>query len=135
MTVVVVQSDDLAAWIGLAGVVVGVVLTEGFDWLKSRRAEQRQKRQELLRAGDELAQASTAVADLFRQAGNSVNELPWIEALNARQSALMRAHRTIREAGVKEIDDAADEIVAATQQSGNAVPFDRFRDAVQRAKL
>jgi hypothetical protein len=135
MTVVVVQSDELAAWIGVAGVVVGVVLTAGIDWWKSRRAEQKQKRKELIRAGDELAQASAAVAELSRLAGNSANEVPWIEALNARQSAIIRAHRTIREAGVKEIDDAADEIVAATQHSGNAIPFDLFRDAVLKAKL
>jgi hypothetical protein len=49
-TVVVLQSDELGAWIGVAGVAVGVVLAAGIDWWRSRRAERKQKRLELLRA-------------------------------------------------------------------------------------
>ena len=58
MTIVVVQPDELGPWLGVAGVTVGVVLTAGIDWLRTRRAERKQMRHDLLRAGSEVAAAA-----------------------------------------------------------------------------
>jgi membrane glycosyltransferase len=148
-TVVVVQSDDLAAWIGVAGVVVGVVLSTSIDAWRSRRADRKQKREALIRAGGELAQSAAALAKAERAAGPHKNEPPWIEAIDARANAMAAAGQTIRLAGDKTLDDASLEIVtvamgqmpegdpAATtaylKELGDKITA--FGDAVRKAKL
>jgi sugar phosphate isomerase/epimerase len=148
-TVVVVQSDELAAWIGVAGVVVGVVLTAGIDTWRSRRAERKQQRDALIRAGGELARAATALAKAERAAGSHRNEAAWIEAIDARANAMADAGQTIRLAGEEALDEAALRIVAvALREMPEADPdatsayvtelggeVARFTAAVRHAKL
>ena len=91
-SIVVVQSDDLAAWIGVAGVVVGVVLSTGLDWWRSRRAKRAAARQELLRAGNELYSATAARTAVVNAAGDAIGEPAWVLVVaqfQAAQSAAM----------------------------------------------
>jgi len=148
-SVVVVQSDDLAAWIGLAGVVVGVVLSTSIDSWRSRRADRKQTREALIRAGGELARAAAALAKAERAAGPHKNEPAWIEAIDARANAMAAAGQTIRLAGDDTLDAASLRIVtvamrqmpggdsAATsaylKEVGDEIAA--FRDAVRKAKL
>jgi hypothetical protein len=124
-TVVVVQSHDLSAWIGVAGVAVGVVLAAGIDWLRTRRAERKQMRQVLVRAGSDLAGAVSAEMDVITTAtaAGAMDHPAWVALLQARGDELRTAYATIREFGVPELDKAAFRIVlAAADRSSPADP-------------
>ncbi len=84
MTVVVVQSDELSAWIGVAGVAVGVVLTTGIDSWRGRRAERKETRRRLLQAGSDLSAAAASYQKATRAAGEARDEAVWLEVIQAR---------------------------------------------------
>lgn len=86
-TVVIVQSDELAAWLGIAGVVVGAALTAGLQWWRDQGTEEKKRRRELRAAADELwGSANTLVAIAATlpavQEGNE-SGLRWIQAMAA----------------------------------------------------
>lgn len=69
-------SDTFAAWIGLAGVAVGAILSGGIDWWRSHITEGKERRREIGRAADDLgaganslkvAAGAFALADKSRQ--------------------------------------------------------------------
>jgi hypothetical protein len=149
-TVIVIQSDDLAAWIGVAGVAVGVVLAAAIDWWRTRRAENKQTRLDLLRAASELAGTATAAERTNRVAGQTENDGASIEDSDARQAAMRSALVTIKIIGDRGLDEAALGIVAVAIKpmppAEDQVAFQRrmhelsdalkvFRDAVRNAKL
>ena len=51
---VIVEPDSLSAWLGLAGVAVGVLSTLGTAWLQARYGGRKEKYRELSRATAEL---------------------------------------------------------------------------------
>jgi hypothetical protein len=51
---VIVEPDSLSAWLGLAGVGVGVLATLGTAWLQARYGGRKEKYRELSRASAEL---------------------------------------------------------------------------------
>lgn len=70
------SSDAFAAWIGLAGVAVGAILSGGIDWWRSHITEGKERRREIGRAADDLgaganslkvAAGAFALADMSRQ--------------------------------------------------------------------
>jgi hypothetical protein len=93
-TVVVVQSDELSAWIGIAGVAVGVFLTAGVDSLR-KRASDRDKRQGILvdYAGD-VRMAGVSLAEARIAAGDNASQQPWAEMIATRKDALAVVHMT-----------------------------------------
>lgn len=148
-TIVVVQSDDLAAWIGVAGVAVGVVLGAGIDSWRSRKAERKRLRRDLTRAGTELAHATTAWARANRAAGEARNEAAWVEVIDARGDAWSAAMLTIRGAGVAELDKAALQVAGVALKAppdsepeavlqhavAQGAALDAYWDVVRKAKL
>ena len=147
--VVVVQSDDLSAWIGVAGVAVGVVLAAGIDWWRGRRAERKETRNRLLRAGSELASAVAAYQRTWRAAGKAAGEPAWHEAIQARADALHAAALTINLAGNKEIEAASSQLLKVAFQAPPASGLEAitrqlhelaaalaaYREAVRNARL
>jgi hypothetical protein len=150
-TVVVIQSDDLAAWIGVAGVAVGVVLAAGIDWWRNRRAERRQTRCDLLHAGTDLSAAVGSLARAGRAAGAAAKSDPaWMEVVDGRSDAMRVALQRIMGVAGQEVDNAANAIIRASYK---AMPdatdqeaflryaqemmdvMGRYRDAVEKAKL
>jgi hypothetical protein len=113
MTTVVVQPDDLGAWIGVAGVAVGVVLAAGIDWWRSRRTGRKELRQRLMQAGSDLAAAATAYQRTTRAAGTAMNEPAWHELIQTRLDAMRIASLTINLAGDISIHHASLQIVKA----------------------
>jgi hypothetical protein len=111
-TIVVVQSDDLAAWIGVAGVAVGVALGAGIDSLRTRRAERKRMLRDLIRAGSDLAAAAGAFEKAVWLAGDDKGDAAWVEVIDARSDAMRSALVTIRDAGDKALDQAALAIVS-----------------------
>jgi hypothetical protein len=75
--------DDLAAWIGVAGVGVGVLLTTVVEWLRDRRGLARERRRELLAAADELANSANTIGflmSLFAAQQKETKALDWANA-------------------------------------------------------
>jgi hypothetical protein len=61
-TVVVVQSDELAAWVGLAGVVVGVFLTARVDSLRKRMADRAERKEKLISGAFNILKAGVLLS-------------------------------------------------------------------------
>ncbi len=149
MTVVVVQSDELSAWIGVAGVAVGVVLSTGIDWWRSRRTGRRELRHRLLQAGSDLAAAATGYQSTTRAAGAAMSEPAWHELIQARLEALRTAYLIINLAGDKGVEVAAGHIVKVAfdaaassdmtvitqQMREQGAALAAYREAVRKAKL
>jgi len=89
-SVVVVQSDDLAAWIGVAGVVIGIVLGASVDAARHHTAQRRQRQKDLNRAAADILLTGMA----FGEAERAVNEHPddagYLQILDAKQAEMAR---------------------------------------------
>jgi hypothetical protein len=148
-TVVVVQSDDLSAWIGLAGVAVGVILTAGIEWWRSRLTDRKETRSRLMRAGSDVQAAAAAFQKATSAAGSARNEAPWLELIHARGEAMHKALLTINLSGDKATQDAALQIVKTglepMPETGQAeirqylkeqaAALSAYRDAVRKARI
>ena len=149
-TVVVVQSGDLAAWVGALAGLAGVALGASIDSWRSRRAERKQIRRELLQAALEVRTASFTLVRSKQLAGAAAETDPaWIELIEARHDAMRAAIAKIKSRGIKEVSEAAAEIMRVAlrcQQSGQPAvltehtaelqqTLDAFTAAVDRAKL
>jgi hypothetical protein len=122
VTVVIVKPDDLSAWTGLAGVVVGAVLTAGLDWWRNGRGERRRRRLQLIVAGTELQRRATALeADIeFSKTAVAAGEptLAWIEYKAKREDALYEAAQTIIGAGSADLANAGEVVLIASRELG-----------------
>ena len=118
-TVVVVQSDQLAAWIGVAGVVVGVALTTVIDSWHTRQAKRKQMRADLLRAKGMLFDSAVAVQRARRvdwDGQRENNDPSWAQLVLAQEANWREAMSTIESAGVAELSAAARMIEAVASQ-------------------
>lgn len=110
---IIVQSpsDDLAAWIGLVGVAVGVLLTTGVEWLRDRRTQRRENHRALREAVDELTDAAQTVVMLLMNAkikgAQSDNRLDFVLALAANLGRSNAAAVTVIRLGSSQLADAA----------------------------
>jgi hypothetical protein len=131
-SVVVVQSDDLAAWIGVAGVAVGIILTTGLEWWRDRRVQRRDSRRELRAAAHDLIGSSTtllAVASWYRTEGKG--RLEWLLAMNELNGRVTIAAYTINRLATELVAQSAWNVKNAvdrfsdidTWQSGNTSPL------------
>jgi hypothetical protein len=107
-SVVVVQSDELAAWVGVAGVAVGVVLTTGIEALRRHFAARTERTQVILDGGSGIYDAGNAYLLALRIAGDRRAEQPWAEMIASRHEAL-RAEKTkvMRAAAMKSVRTAS----------------------------
>jgi hypothetical protein len=51
---VIVEPDSASAWIGIIGVLAGVQVTAGLDWLRGWRTGRKKRRQEIHGVVDQL---------------------------------------------------------------------------------
>ena len=147
-TVIVVQSGDLAAWVGAVSGLAGVVLGAGLDSRRRRHAGRKDKRRELIHAGTRLATASTAFRRAASAAGDSQNEPQWRALLDAHLAEMGAAAVTINEAGTPEVEQASLAIVGNIFHGDLSTPegtlelaraqadvIKAYNDAVRKAKL
>ncbi len=148
-TVVVVQSGDLAAWVGAVSGLAGVVLGAGIDSLRRKRAERERKRHDLIRAGTRLAQAASAYKRASTVAGNEPADPLWRQILDGHLEQMENASSTISQAGDEEVTRASLAIVTTAFSShepstpeeatmtitSQAGAMSAYRDAVSKAKL
>lgn len=149
-TIVIVQSDELAAWTGLIGALGGVALGAGLDWWRTRVADRNRTRSELLRAASRVVTSAQALVRARAAAGDAKDEAAWIEILETRSAAMNAALLTIRVIGNEKLETAAIDLLAVALEP--MPPFDTqgpyrerlhgiseklrvFRDIVQAAKL
>jgi len=144
--VVVVQSDDLAAWVGAVSGLVGVVLGAAIDQWRRRSFERRRVRENLRNAGVELVAESGDYTVLHRLAGSRAREPAWMEIQLARSARVRAALRTIHSVGDSKLNEAAEALAlaaVAAAEADNAPNVSRalhdaraaFNDAVNAARL
>jgi hypothetical protein len=111
-TIVVVQSDELAVWTGLIGALGGVALGAFIDWRRTRAAERRRTRAEVIRVGTEAFASAQEWQQANQAAGKAKDEAAWIEVIDARSAATRAALLTVNVIGNKELNTAMVELVA-----------------------
>jgi hypothetical protein len=87
-SVVVVQSGDLAAWVGAVSGLAGVVLGFGLESARRRRRERADLRTALSNAAGRIAFAGGAYRRAMYAAGEHWREQPWIDVIAVREDAL-----------------------------------------------
>ena len=147
--VLVVQSDDLAAWVGAVSGLAGVVLGAGIDSWRRKRADRRQMRRDLIHAGTRLATATTAFRRAALAAGDAQAEPQWRAMLDAHLAEMGAAGVIINEPGIAEVSRASLAVVASifsaadlsTAEGNLALAraqgdlIKAYNDAVRKAKL
>jgi hypothetical protein len=139
MTIIVESpSDDLAAWIGVAGVAVGVLLTTAVEWLRDRRGQTRQRQRDLHAAADELAGAAETLGwlSMSQAAGGSdaSRRLDFALAMAREQARINAALVTIAQLASDELLDAAGAVKTAALEildpdfDKSAASYHRMRD-------
>ncbi len=148
-TIIVVQSGDLAAWVGAVSGLAGVVLGAGIDGWRRRRAEAARRRSDLIRAGARLFLAASAYRSATSAAGAARKEPQWQAVINPYLAEMTEAGVTINEPGIREISkagmavagyilrkkepatprEASDEVHAQTDL------ISAYNEAVRKAKL
>lgn len=100
MTTVIVEPDAAAAWAGLAGAVVGGLLTGGWAWLRLRHDERKERRREIDRAVDELLLGGNALIvsfSAFKAGAASGNALlEWTQLAMAQVERVQAATAVLR---------------------------------------
>jgi hypothetical protein len=150
-TIVVVQSDALAAWTGLIGALGGVVLGAWIDWLRRRAAERKRTRTELLRAGSDFVSNARPYVRAVQDAAKAEDKAPWIAVQDAREAAMDAAMDKISLIDDKELDKAAAALVTDAmtpmpsgegqddaylrRQHESSAKLQAYRDVVRALKL
>jgi hypothetical protein len=105
--------DDLAAWIGVAGVAVGVLLTTVAEWLRDRRGLARERRRELEAAAHELANSANSIGflmSLFAAQQKAAKALDWANAYLPNQERCNAAAVTLKRLAPRPVTEAADKV-------------------------
>jgi hypothetical protein len=98
MTTVIVQPDSAAAWIGLAGVALGAVLSAGGTWLQRRWTEQRARRHEVDEAAGELRAAARTlvlIVEAYHVKEDAQSLLAWAPLVSAQVERVEKATEVI----------------------------------------
>jgi hypothetical protein len=108
---VIIQQDSLNAWVGLAGVVVGGLLTGGLNWLRRKTSEASGRDRERHRLSDDLvagANASLLVRRMYA-AGQARGEgiLPWTQLMMAQAERVQKAAEGLIRLGPQELGEDA----------------------------
>ena len=150
-TVVVVQSADLAAWVGSFAGIAGVTLGYWLERLGRKRDERQRLSSDVERASGQLFGAMWALQEAVQQS-NAPGGSAWIQIRSDRQTALNALFDRIAAAASDELNRAAIHIAHVaeagpppvaiqdrkaaekrTAEIGNAAR--EFREAMRHAKL
>jgi hypothetical protein len=147
--IVEAPSDDLAAWIGVAGVAVGVLLTTGIEWARDRRTQRRDRRREIWAAYDELLNAAHAMQFLvisIRTPGYlpEGSRLDHLLALSANLGRVNSGCSAVIRLGPDQIVEAVDKVrqatmnvtdILATDQQASTAAYNRISEACDQLRL
>ena len=139
-TVVQSAGTDLAAWIGVAGVAVGVVMTTTVEWLRDRCTTRRQQRREVLAAAVQLTGAASTMASLLLSSESAgadsirATAVQWTLAMASQLERANDAAVTIIRLAPPAVADAATTIRGIAERIDNAdLKWFTARDEIKEA--
>lgn len=117
---VIVEPDSLSAWLGLAGVGVGALLTAGVAWLQSRHSERKDRQRQEIQAITDLGASAESlrmtVVALFAASQNDPNAIrDWVPAITGLLDRVHKADATIARLSKPPLVTAADALAAAAR--------------------
>jgi hypothetical protein len=111
MSTVVVEPDSVSAWLGLAGVALGALLTTGATWLQSLRGDRKSKRREIIAAADDLRAGATLyllITITFDRADDRKKSvLDWMPLLMDQTERIQRSAEVIQRLGPPRLAELA----------------------------
>jgi hypothetical protein len=140
VTTVIVQADSTGAWIGLAGVALGALLSTGGTWLQRRWSEHREQRRSVKEAIDELPVAArTLLLTLQSYRGSDDAEqalLAWTPLMTAQMERVQRAAQTIMRYSTPGLASMAEAVTDAIippspRVQGATLDETKFHDAIE----
>lgn len=118
---VIVEPDSIGAWIGLAGVALGALLTGGVTWLQGARRERKERNAAIQQACTELWAAAHNVqllcAMLRGAAGAEFPALEWTQTVAAAVSRVIIAADTVNHLAPRDLGNAALDVAAAALET------------------
>lgn len=118
---VIVEPDSLGAWIGLAGVALGALLSTGATWLQRHGSDTKERRREVTAAADELLTATWSLEEMLdglqasrRRNPDALSE--WLPHLTALMERIHKADEAIARYGKEPLIHAADELCRAARK-------------------
>jgi hypothetical protein len=152
-TVVVVQSDSLAAWVGVVGGLSGVVLGAGIDSYRRWRADRAQRRRDVLKLGDSICtsavQALTAARAVFTAIAAQQDSTGPKAKLDARSDDVDRDAVALTLAGTEDTVQVIQQLRQVAMRAAETLPgpatdawntdlataLANYQAAVRKAKL
>jgi hypothetical protein len=140
---VVVEPDSVGAWLGLIGVVAGVVITTGANWLQGTRRDRAERQRELDAATGQVIASATSVIILVQRDPTATaastppgdrsgvgTQAEWAEKITAAVERLQVADQVIQRYGQRNLARASSGVVyAATDfarhRSGGILAIDK----------
>jgi hypothetical protein len=123
---VVVEPDSAGAWLGLIGVVAGVVITTGANWLQGARHSRAERQRELDTATGQVIASATSVIILVQRDATATTaatppgarqslgtEAEWAEKITAAVERLQVADQVIQRYGQRNLARASSGVVNA----------------------
>jgi hypothetical protein len=124
---VIIESDSLDAWLGLIGVVIGVVVTTATGWLQNRRHDRTEQVRELEASKGQLIASATSIVILvgWYHGARSIpvnssqrnilgTESEWVEKISNALERLQIADQVIQRYGKRGTAQASSRVVSET---------------------
>jgi hypothetical protein len=116
---VIVEPDSLSAWLGLAGVGVGVLSTLGTAWLQARYGGRKEKHRELSNATAELlasAEGLRVIVAAFAASRNEPNAIrDWMPVIAGLVERVQKADAVIARLAQPALVKAAADLAGAAR--------------------
>jgi hypothetical protein len=123
---VVVEPDSVGAWLGLIGVVAGVAITTGANWLQGSRRDRAERQRELDAATGQVIASATSVIILVQRDPTATaapappgdrsgvgTQAEWAEKITAAVERLQVADQVIQRYGQQNLAKASNRVVYA----------------------
>jgi hypothetical protein len=115
-----VEPDSLSAWLGLAGVGVGALLTAGVAWLQNRHSDRQDRRRQEIQAitdlgasAESLQMTVVALSVASQIDPNAIRD--WVPAITGLLDRVHKADATIARLSKPPLVTAADALAAAAR--------------------
>ena len=137
MTTVIVQSDSLSTWIGLAGVALGALLSTGGSWIQRRWTESSNRQREFHDAADDL-RASTQNLILTLETSDRFDDKQtaltfWMPKVMVQLERLDRAVEIIAQHSKPELTALAETVAHEVAAYSSSAPTKRDASKVRTA--
>jgi hypothetical protein len=134
---VIVEPDSLSAWLGLAGVGVGVLSTLGTAWVQERYSSRKEKHREISGAAAELrasADGLRVIVAAFVASKNDPNAIrDWMPIIGGLVERVQKADAVIARLAQPPLAKAAADLAGAVGNFAEAFGESGTKDALKTA--